>query len=92
MPRSSRVTVSTLTLLTEVVWLTLVTVTTGKVITAEELEKVHGRAWEDVDVSTEHGWVGISERKLTSTIALEQAIAHKGKSCYILFSPMPLSR
>lgn len=31
--------------------LTLVLVTTGKVMTLEELSKVQGRAWEDVDVS-----------------------------------------
>jgi hypothetical protein len=29
----------------------LVTVTTGKIMTMEELSNVQGRAWEDVDVS-----------------------------------------
>jgi len=32
--------------------LTCVIVTTGKILTMEELEKVHGRAWDDVDVSS----------------------------------------
>lgn len=31
--------------------LTIVKVTTGKVMTMEELSNVQGRAWEDVDVS-----------------------------------------
>lgn len=30
------------------------TVTTGKIMTMEELSNVQGRAWEDVDVSTEY--------------------------------------
>lgn len=34
-------------------------VSSGRVITAEELDQVHGRAWEDVDVSTDmHVFVG----------------------------------
>ena len=28
-----------------------VTVTTGKIMTLEELDKVQGRAWDDIDVS-----------------------------------------
>lgn len=31
--------------------LTIIAVTTGKVLNVEELAEVHGRAWEDVDVS-----------------------------------------
>lgn len=57
-------------------------VTTGKIMTVEELDNVKGRAWEDVDVSTDE------QRKLCSKLT-QRSIEHGSTHIAKLYRVMP---